>query len=126
CYFDNCLCIIMSWQNRGKVQAMAIEQGETLWSPTAGQVEETRLAQFMEYVAQRHGKRFEDYESLWQWSVDEVETFWGTVLQCFQVEADGHPAIVLADSRMPGAKWFPGLRLNYAEHVCRNADPSRP
>ncbi|WP_017523571.1 acetoacetate--CoA ligase [Pusillimonas noertemannii] len=105
---------------------MAIEQGETLWSPTAGQVEETRLAQFMEYVAQRHGKRFEDYESLWQWSVDELETFWGTVLQFFQVEADGDPAIVLADSRMPGAKWFPGLRLNYAEHVFRNADPSRP
>ncbi|TFL10009.1 acetoacetate--CoA ligase [Pusillimonas caeni] len=105
---------------------MAIEQGEVLWAPTARQVEETRLAQFIDYVAQRHGKRFDDYQTLWQWSVDELETFWSTVLQFFQVQADGDPGVVLADARMPGAKWFPGLQLNYAEHVFRNADASRP
>lgn len=105
---------------------MAIEQGEVLWRPTAQQIDETRLAAFLEYMKQEHGKHFDDYASLWQWSVDELEQFWSAVWNFFDVQANGDPAVVLADASMPGAKWFPAVQLNYAEHVFRNADPARP
>lgn len=105
---------------------MAVEQGEILWRPSEQQINDTRLACFLQYIERQQGKRFDGYASLWQWSVDELENFWGTVWQFFEVVADGSPEVVLANCRMPGAEWFPGVRLNYAEHVFRNASPSRP
>lgn len=105
---------------------MAIEQGDVLWSPSAQQINETRLASFMQYLQKHYKKDFDDYASLWQWSVDELEEFWTAVWQFFDIQADGDPGVVLADATMPGAKWFPNVRLNYAEHVFRNADASRP
>lgn len=105
---------------------MSIEQGDILWRPSAAQIQNTRLASFMRYLKTQHGKDFADYQSLWQWSVDELEAFWATAWDFFNVQADGDPTVVLADASMPGAKWFPNVRLNYAEHVFRNADDSRP
>lgn len=105
---------------------MSIEQGEVLWRPTAEQIGDSRLAHFMQYMAQHQGKSFDDYASLWQWSVDELESFWSAVWQFFNVAADGDPSRVLPQATMPGAQWFPDVKLNYAEHVFRNADDSRP
>lgn len=105
---------------------MAIEQGEILWRPTAAQISDSRLAHFMQYMKQEHGKSFEDYASLWQWSVDELEVFWRAVWQFFDIQADGNPSTVLAQASMPGARWFPDVKLNYAEHVFRHAASERP
>ena len=68
-----------------------------------------------------HG--FEDYASLWRWSVDDIEGFWGALWRFFAVgEA---PSTVLASRAMPGAEWFPGTRLNYAAHLFRDRYPGQ-
>lgn len=100
--------------------------GDLLWTPSEKHIAPTRLAAYMRWLETNKGLRFDDYQALWQWSVDELETFWGSVWDFFDVQADGSPERVLASSAMPGADWFPDTRLNYAEHVFRNASPDRP
>ena len=102
------------------------ESGEILWSPSAAQVEATRLAAFQRWLATERGLQFDDYQALWQWSTDDIEVFWQSVWDFFDVQADGSCTPVLAQQDMPGADWFPNARLNYAEHVFRNAVDSRP
>ena len=62
---------------------------------------------------------FESYEELWRWSVDDLEGFWRALWDFFDVQADGSPGTVLASREMPGARWFPDVRLSYAEHIFR-------
>jgi acetoacetyl-CoA synthetase len=102
------------------------ESGEILWAPSAAQVEATRLAAFQRWLATERGLQFDDYQALWQWSTDDIEVFWQSVWDFFDVQADGSCTPVLAQQDMPGADWFPNARLNYAEHVFRNAVDSRP
>ena len=59
------------------------------------------------------------YDDLWKWSVSDLDGFWGAVWDFFDVIADEPYTEVLADRSMPGATWFPGTRLNYAEHALR-------
>ncbi len=90
---------------------------EKLWEPSAELVENARLTEFMRWLEAERGLRFEDYEALWRWSVDDLEAFWDAIWDFFEVQADGERGAVLASREMPGAEWFPGTRLNYAEHV---------
>ena len=71
----------------------------------------------MRWLEAERGLRFDGYEELWRWSVDDLEGFWGSIWDFFEVRADGDRSQVLASRAMPGAKWFPDTRLNYAEHV---------
>jgi len=105
---------------------MTINQGDVLWRPNADQISQTRLAAYMDWLRTEQGLDFQDYQSLWQWSVDELEAFWSSIWRFFDIQADGDPSRVLAEERMPGARWFPDTRLNYAEHVFRNATDTRP
>lgn len=100
--------------------------GEILWKPSTTQIEATRLAAFLHWLAMERGLQFDDYQALWQWSIDDIEGFWQGVWDFFDVQADGSCSPVLASTAMPGANWFPNARLNYAEHVFRNAVDSRP
>src|SRR5699024_4454121 len=61
------------------------------------------------------------YEDLWRWSVKDLDGFWGAVWDFFDVIADEPYTEVLSDRSMPGAQWFPGTHLNYAEHALRAA-----
>jgi acetoacetyl-CoA synthetase len=63
--------------------------------------------------------RFDDYDALWRWSVDDLDAFWTSIADYFDVEFLARPSAALADARMPGANWFPGARLNWAEHALR-------
>lgn len=101
-------------------------QGEVLWQPSPEQAGATRLADYMRWLRQERALAFDDYQSLWQWSVDEIEPFWRTIWDYFEVQADGDPEPVLGSQDMPGAQWFPNTRLNYAEHVFRNARDDIP
>src|SRR5262249_3106210 len=60
--------------------------------------------------------------ALWQWSVDDLPAFWRSIWDYFDVVARTPPGDTLPDARMPGARWFPGARLNYAENVLRMPD----
>lgn len=101
-------------------------QGEVLWTPRPDQIEPTRLAAYMRWLAAERGLKFDSYDALWRWSVDELEAFWQSIWDYFDVQADGRCEPVLGSAAMPGAQWFPNTRLNYAEHVFRQASEERP
>ncbi len=106
-------------------------QPEVLWTPPAEVVESSQMSRYMEWLAEQRGLRFSGYDELWQWSVDELEDFWASIWDHFEViaspgapgspgsEAEELPFDVLAERVMPGARWFEGARLNYAEHIFR-------
>jgi acetoacetyl-CoA synthetase len=95
---------------------------EKLWEPPAALVENARLTEFMRWLEAERGLRLGDYDALWQWSVDDLEGFWRALWDFFDVQADGDPSPALASREMPGARWFPNVSLNYAEHVFAGKD----
>ncbi|MEM9564587.1 MAG: acetoacetate--CoA ligase [Actinomycetota bacterium] len=89
---------------------------ETLWSPSDDAWERCRLGAF----ARRHRpEAFGDYPALWRWSVDEPAAFWSAVWDELGLVASTPPSAALGSADLPGAAWFPGARLNYAEHLLR-------
>ncbi len=101
---------------------MNAASGELLWEPSAELVERSRLREFMRWLERDRDLTFAGYQELWQWSVDDLDGFWSAIWEFFDVQADGDPRPVLASREMPGARWFPNARLNYAEHVFRGKD----
>jgi acetoacetyl-CoA synthetase len=93
-----------------------------LWTPPAELIERARLTEFMRWLEAERGLRFDDYDALWQWSVDDLDAFWAAIWDFFEVRADGDRSTVLASREMPGARWFPDVQLNYAEHVFAGKD----
>ncbi|MDW8470224.1 MAG: acetoacetate--CoA ligase [Burkholderiales bacterium] len=86
-------------------------------------MERAQIAQFARQAARRHGREFPDYEALFRWSVEQPEAFWSEVWDFCGVIAAKKGQTVLADGdRMPGAKWFPEARLNFAENLLRRGD----
>jgi acetoacetyl-CoA synthetase len=96
--------------------------GELLWEPSADLVARSRLVEFMRWLRRDRDLDFDGYGELWQWSVDDLEAFWDAIWDFFGVQADGERGAVLGSRKMPGAEWFPGTRLNYAEHVFAGKD----
>lgn len=105
---------------------MSVQPGQLMWAPTAAQIQASRLHHFQHWLARRHGVGFADYPALWRWSVADIARFWRDVWDYFDVQADGDPAVVLARREMPGAQWFPDVRLSWAEHMFRHASADRP
>src|SRR5580658_4675584 len=99
---------------------LAVREGELLWTPSAAQVEDANLTRFAKWLAHERGLEFADYDELWQWSVTQLEEFWQAIWDYFGIESSARHTRVLGKRTMPGAEWFPGARLNYAEHVLRN------
>ena len=96
------------------------------WQPSAATIRAAQITAFIDWLAAERGRRFADYEELWRWSVDDLEGFWGAVWDYFAIPATTPRTGVLADARMPGAQWFPGVTMNYVEQVFRHATPIRP
>ncbi|MGW5236701.1 acetyl-coenzyme A synthetase N-terminal domain-containing protein, partial [Streptomyces nodosus] len=93
-----------------------------LWQPDADRIARARITRFQAWAAQHHGAPAEGgYAALHRWSVDELDTFWKAVTEFFEVRFSTPFTQVLGDRSMPGAAWFPGARLNYAEHALRAA-----
>ena len=88
-----------------------------MWQPSAERCERATLTRFMRWAGERHGRVFADYEELWRWSVDDLDAFWADIWDFCEVRASHRYERVLGDRRMPGAQWFPGARLNYAENL---------
>src|SRR3954447_26099963 len=97
-------------------------EAEILWAPTPELVERSQLTRYMRWLAENRDLHFTDYHALWRWSTDEIEEFWGTLWEYFEVISDGPYEQVLAERVMPGARWFEGANLNYAEHIFRGKD----
>ncbi len=88
-----------------------------LWQPDPAVVARSRMAAFRGWLATNRGVVVADYDALWRWSVADLEGFWGAFVEFAGVRFHATPQRVLADASMPGAQWFPGATLNYAEHA---------
>ena len=95
------------------------EMGTVLWTPPADVRARTRLGHFMDWLAEHRHLTFETYGELWAWSVADLSGFWSAVWEYFEVAAHAPYREVLQERTMPGAVWFPGATLNYAEHALR-------
>ncbi|MFE1713411.1 acetoacetate--CoA ligase [Streptomyces sp. NPDC058728] len=102
-------------------------QPEPLWAPGPDRIAAARITAFQAWAADRFGAPADGgYPALHSWSVDELDTFWQAVAEWFEVRFTTPYESVLADRSMPGARWFTGATLNYAEHALRAAeDPAR-
>ncbi|MFI5758775.1 acetoacetate--CoA ligase [Streptomyces sp. NPDC051569] len=98
-----------------------------LWQPDPDRIAAARVTRFQAWAAERYGAPAEGgYAALHRWSVAELETFWAAVADWFDIRFSTPYERVLGDRTMPGARWFPGATLNYAEHALRTAeDPDR-
>lgn len=95
---------------------------ELLWEPDEPLRSSSHLAAFTAHIEGEHDVRLEDYDAVWQWSVEHLEDFWAAVWAFFEVTSSVPYERVLEARTMPGARWFPGARLNFAEHVLRQAE----
>jgi len=97
-------------------------QAELLWQPSAERVENAHLTHYLRWLRGR-GHGFADYAALWAWSIEDQDAFWASLWDYFEVISSSGYERVLGARSMPGADWFPGARLNYAEHALRYERP---
>src|SRR5262249_39383858 len=105
----------------GDARARASERGrrmnKPLWSPSAERIAKANLTAFAARAAAKHGVKLPDYTALWRWSVEDRAAFWSEFWEyCGVVGEPGARTLVDGD-KMPGARWFPDARLNYAENL---------
>ena len=82
-------------------------------------VSAANVTAYMRWLRETKSLSFETYEELWRWSVTDLDAFWGSIWDFFEVIGHSPRTAVLEDDAMPGARWFPGAQLNYAEHALR-------
>ncbi len=90
---------------------------EVLWTPSPEQLQRATLTRYQAWVEEKRGLKFERYEDLWRWSVENIDAFWSSIVEYFDVRLVGSSPGVLGSRSMPGAEWFPGALVNYSEHV---------
>ena len=101
------------------------ERGRVLWEPPDDVRERTRIGRYLAWLDSYRGLSFPDYDSLWRWSVDDLDGFWRTIWQHFHLDSASPVDRALARPDMPGAEWFPGALVNYAAHALRS-EPAGP
>lgn len=100
---------------------------EELWRPSAKRREESQMMAFIHQLTANRGVSFTDYRDLWRWSVDNVEAFWDEIWKFFQIPASKPYQKVVDDlTKFPGAEWFPGAELNYAQAMLRYQHHDQP
>ena len=88
-----------------------------IWQPTPADVERATITRFARWVEERRGLALPDYDALWRWSVDDLDGFWSDVAAFLEIPFATPPTRVLAREAMPGAEWFPGATLSFADAV---------
>ncbi len=88
-----------------------------LWTPPADARQSTEIGRYLTWLERERGRAFSGYEQLWAWSVEDLAGFWASIWDYFQIRAHTPYERVLSGRAMPGAKWFQGASLNYAEHL---------
>ena len=97
-----------------------------LWNPTEEEIQHANLTRFLNYVNGKHGKNFNTHSHLYQWSIESIPDFWARLWEFADIKASrGYDQVVDDVWKMPGAKWFSGARLNFAENLLRFRD-NRP
>ncbi len=115
-------------QNEEGIERMAtpVTEGMLLWEPSEEVKNHSNMRRYMQWLEREKGLHFNTPDELWAWSVEKLEDFWASMWDYFQIRASKPYQTVLAERKMPGAQWFVGAELNYAEHVFRNMTSERP
>lgn len=96
--------------------------GRVLWSPSPERAAGTTMARFQRWLAAERGLDFADYPAMWEWSVSDPDGFWSAIWEHFGLRASNPHSAILAERQMPGAVWFPGAEVNYADQMLRRAE----
>ena len=103
-----------------------IVEGSLLWQPTEADRAHANLTRYLAWLRTAKGLDFPGYPELWAWSVADIDAFWASLWEYFDIMASAPYTDVLAAHSMPGAQWFPGARLNYAQHAFRHMRDDSP
>jgi acetoacetyl-CoA synthetase len=104
----------------------SFQEGQLLWQPDAETLANANLTHYMRWLAEHKGVQVSTYPELWRWSVENLEDFWSSLWDYFDLKYSGDLATPLAERTMPGARWFEGVRLNYAENIFKRMTDSQP
>ncbi len=97
--------------------------GDLLWEPSEERIKSTNMYKFMQTVNEKHGKNFNNYDEMYEWSVTEIPTFWATIWEYGKViSSEPYNEVVDDYKKLPGARWFKGAKLNFAENLLRFRD----
>ena len=97
-------------------------EGTLLWEPSEDQIASANITRYLRWLKDVRGLSFGGYDDLWRWSVTDLESFWSSIWEFFEVKAHAPFRQVLSGQHMPGARWFEGAELNYAEHALSRRD----
>jgi acetoacetyl-CoA synthetase len=95
---------------------------EPLWRPSDEAIRDSRLTAFTAWLESERDLSFDSYGDLWEWSVSEPGDFWQAIWDHFGVVSSATPSSVVDGMEMPGASWFEGAEINYAEHIFRDRE----
>lgn len=95
---------------------------EQLWQPSADTIADANMTHFLQQINADHQQALANYHDLYQWSIDNNETFWSTIWDYFRVIGDKGQRVVDNKDKLPGARWFPEASLNFAENLLRHRD----
>ena len=84
-----------------------------------------QIRRYQDWLQAQHGLRFDDYHALWRWSITDLDAFWQSIWDYFDLQSPTPHRAVLAKNVMPGAQWFPGAQVNYARQVLRHVDAAQ-
>lgn len=100
---------------------MAVTEGQLLWTPSEDFVKNSNMAKYMTWLKEKNIVEVSDYDALWQWSVDNIETFWASLWEYFDIQSDTLYSKVVDSLEMgTGRRWFIDSKINLAEHILRN------
>ncbi len=102
------------------------KQPPKIWQPTKRFIENSNITAYLKWLEEKQGLHFEDYQTLWQWSVDNVETFWKSIWDYYEVITHSPYHFVMSDDKMPDTRWFGNAKINYAEHIFRHMHLTSP
>lgn len=99
-----------------------VNEGQLLWTPSPAFAQKSNIAQYMRWLGETGRAQVADYEGLYRWSVSDIEGFWASIWKYFHIRSTTPYQRVIDHCAMPGAKWFEGSRVNYAEHMLRHEE----
>lgn len=97
-----------------------------LWKPSEETIVSSNLTHYINWLNDKKLITSYNFNNIWQWSVDQIDSFWLSLWDYFNIQSDTKPQQITSGKNMPGVKWFEGTRVNYAEHIFRNATSEHP
>ncbi|MFP3489670.1 acetyl-coenzyme A synthetase N-terminal domain-containing protein, partial [Staphylococcus sp. SIMBA_130] len=90
-------------------------EGTLLWKPDKQRKKQSKLYKYIDWLKKEKGLYFDDYHALWEWSVHNLEAFWESQWEYFNIRSKQSYDAILTSREMPGTTWFPGAMINYTE-----------